>query len=221
MSEKDFHFLFNQHCAAASDQGGVQLTNGRIGAPAVTTFTMANNTVINESANTVANQAVENAAENAAEANVQVTMNKVKANVQSVFINQFEDQAYKTLSLMLNKPLKVMKQNDAGIYEETTTQFLSLPVSAALSQIEDDVLNYFVAVKGADAETLKTALGGATIEVEQKLFAAGQAEGDVANETDHDQWFSFIKKVSPSKMAMLVMASQLGVSLGDLKAIME
>lgn len=198
MSEKDFHFLFNQHCAAASDQGGVQLTNGRIGAPMVTTITMANTTAKNES-----------------------VKNSVKANVQSVFINQFEDQAYKTLSLMLNKPLKVMKQNDAGIYEETTTQFLSLPVSAALSQIEDDVLNYFVAVKGADAETLKTALGGATIEVDQKLFTAGQAEGDIANETDHDQWFSFIKKVNPSKMAMLVMASQLGVSLGDLKAIME
>lgn len=169
-------------------------------APVVTTFIiiMANTTAKNES-----------------------VKNSVKANVQSVFINQFEDQAYKTLSLMLNKPLKVMKQNDAGIYEETTTQFLSLPVSAALSQIEDDVLNYFVAVKGADAETLKTALGGATIEVDQKLFAAGQTEGDIANETDHDQWFSFIKKVNPSKMAMLVMASQLGVSLGDLKAIME
>lgn len=164
----------------------------------VTTITMANTTAKNES-----------------------VKNSVKANVQSVFINQFEDQAYKTLSLMLNKPLKVMKQNDAGIYEETTTQFLSLPVSAALSQIEDDVLNYFVAVKGADAETLKTALGGATIEVDQKLFAAGQTEGDIANETDHDQWFSFIKKVNPSKMAMLVMASQLGVSLSDLKAIME
>ena len=198
MSEKDFHSLFINNFAAASDQGGVQLTNRRIGAPVVTTITMANTTAKNES-----------------------VKNSVKANVQSVFINQFEDQAYKTLSLMLNKPLKVMKQNDAGIYEETTTQFLSLPVSAALSQIEDDVLNYFVAVKGADAETLKTALGGATIEVDQKLFTAGQAEGDVANETDHDQWFSFIKKVSPSKMAMLVMASQLGVSLGDLKAIME
>ena len=147
--------------------------------------------------------------------------NSVKANVQSVYLAQFEDQNYKTLSVMLNKPLKVMKQNDAGLYEETTTQFLSLPVSAALAQINDDVVNYFIAVKGADAETLKTALGGATIEVDQKLFTAGQTEGDIANESDHDQWFSFIKKVVPSKMAMLVMASQLGVAVSDLKAIME
>ena len=153
--------------------------------------------------------------------NESVVKNNVKATVQSVYINQFEEQNYKTLSLMLNKPLKVMKENDAGVYEETSTSFLSLPVSATLSQIDDDVLNYFLAVKGADIDTLRTALGGATIEVDQKLFAAGQTDGDITNETEHDQWFSFIKKLVPSKMAMLVMASQMGVSVADLKAIME
>ena len=151
----------------------------------------------------------------------QVSKNAVKATVQGIFVNQFEDQAYKTLSLMLNKPLKVMKQNDAGLYEETTSQFLSLPVSAALSQISDDVMNYFLAVKGADVDALKTALSGAAIEVEQKLVAAGETVDDVANEGDHDQWFSFIKNVKVSKMAMLVMAKQLGLDLADLKLLFE
>lgn len=151
----------------------------------------------------------------------QVIKNNVKATVNGVYINQFEDQNYKTLSLMLNKPLKVMKQNDAGVYEETTTQFLSLPVSAALSQINDDVMNYFISVKGADVETLKTALSGAAIEIDQKMFAAGESADDVANETDHDQWFSFIKSVKVSKMAILVMTKQLGLDLADLKMLLE
>lgn len=166
-----------------------------------------------------------NAAENnqnGAEATVQnVVKNSVKAAVNGVYINQFEDQSYKTLSLMLSKPLKIMKQNDAGLYEETTTQFLSLPVSAALAQIEDDVVNYFIAVKGADVETLKIALAGAIIDIDQKLFTAGQVDGDVANETDHDQWFSFIKNLKVSKMATLVMTKQLGLGLEELKLLLE
>lgn len=153
--------------------------------------------------------------------NESVVKNSVKATVQGVYVNQFEEQNYKTLSLMLSKPLKVMKENDAGVYEETSTSFLSLPLSKALSQIDDAVLNYFLAVKGADVENLRTALGDATIEVDQKIFAAGKTEDDTTNSTDHDQWFSFIKKLVPSKMAVLVMAGQLSVSIADLKAIME
>lgn len=158
----------------------------------------------------------------ATEATVQpVVKNSVKAVVNGVYINQFEDQAYKTLSLMLTKPLKVMKQNDAGLYEETTTQFLSLPVSAALAQINDEIVNYFIAVMGADVETLKIALSGSTIEIDQKLFTAGQVDGDVANESDHDQWFSFIKSIKVSKMAALVMSKKLGLGLDELKLLLE
>ena len=166
------------------------------------------------------NNSVENTnvVENAAPA---VVKNAVKATVNGVYINQFEDQSYKTLSLMLNKPLKVMKEGDDGLYHEVSTQFLSLPVSAALSQINDDVMNYFIAVKGADVDALKTALSGAAIEIDQKLFAAGESADDVANESDHDQWFSFIKSVKVSKMATLVMAKQLGLDLAELKLLLE
>lgn len=122
---------------------------------------------------------------------------------------------------MLDKQLKVMKLTEAGVYEETTTQFLSLPVSAALAQISDEVLNYFIAVKGADADSLKTALSGATIKVEQKLFVAGETIDGVSNETDHDQWFSFIIDVKISKPAVLVMAKQLGLGIDELKLLLE
>ena len=149
------------------------------------------------------------------------TINSVKANVRSVFVNQFEEQNYKTLSLMLDKPLKIMKLTDSGIYEETTTQFLSLPVSAALAQISNEMMNYFIAVKGADAESLKTALSGATIKVEQKLFVAGETIDGISNETDHDQWFSFIIDVKISKPAVLVMAKQLGLGIDELKLLLE
>ena len=172
-----------------------------------------NNSV--ENTNVVEN---DNVVENAAPA---VVKNAVKATVNGVYINQFEDQSYKTLSLMLNKPLKVMKEGDDGLYHEVSTQFLSLPVSAALSQINDDVMNYFIAVKGADVDALKTALSGAAIEIDQKLFAAGESADDVANESDHDQWFSFIKSVKVSKMATLVMAKQLGLDLAELKLLLE
>lgn len=149
------------------------------------------------------------------------TINSVKANVRSVFVNQFEEQNYKTLSLMLNKPLKVMKLAESGVYEETTTQFLSLPVSAALAQISNEMMNYFIAVKGADVESLKTALSGATIKIEQKFFTAGEAADGVANETDHDQWFSFIIDVKISKPAVLVMSKQLGLSIDEMKLLLE
>jgi len=83
------------------------------------------------------------------------------------------------------------------------------------------VLNYFIAVKGADVESLKTALSGATIKIEQKFFAAGEAADGVANETDHDQWFSFIVDVKISKPAVLVMAKQLGLGIDELKLLLE
>lgn len=177
--------------------------------------------------------AKENAAANAAAATTEVAapesanvnetvntvINKVKCAVQSVFLNQYDENPYKTLSLLVNTQLKLMKTNDAGLYEETTTNFISLPLSAAIAQINDEVVNYYIAIKGTEIEALKTALSGAEIEAEQRLLAAGEVSGDVTNNTGHDQWFTFIKKVKISKMAILVMANQLGISVADLKAL--
>ena len=151
---------------------------------------------------------------------VNTVINKVKCAVQSVFLNQYDENPYKTLSLLVNTQLKVMKQNDAGLYEESTSSFISLPLAAALAQINDEVVNYFIAIKGTEIEALKTALSGAEIEAEQKLLIAGETSGDVTNDTGHDQWFTFIKKVKISKMATLVMANQLGISIADLKALL-
>jgi len=147
-------------------------------------------------------------------------INKVKCAVQAVYLNQYDDNPYKTLSLLVNTQLKVMKQNDAGLYEESTSSFISLPLAAALAQINDEVVNYFIAIKGTEIEDLKTALSGAEIEAEQRLLIAGETSGDVTNDTGHDQWFTFIKKVNISKMATLVMANQLGISIADLKALL-
>lgn len=178
---------------------------------------MANTT--NNTTNVANNAAEVAASENNA---VNVVINKLTgAVVKAVYIQQFDEQNYKTLSLMLDKPLKVIRQNDAGLYEETTTQFLSLPVAAALSQISDDVMNYFISVKGAEIDNLKTALSGAKIDITQRLFTAGETADDITNDTDHDQWFSFIKNVKLSKIAQLTMAKQLGLSIEDLKMLLE
>ena len=153
--------------------------------------------------------------------NASAVINKVKCAVQAVYLNQYDENPYKTLSLLVNTQLKLMKQNDAGLYEETTTSFISLPLAAALAQINDEVVNYFIAIKGTEIEALKTALSGAEIEAEQKLLIAGETTGDVTNDSGHDQWFTFIKKVKISKMATLVMANQLGISIADLKALLD
>jgi hypothetical protein len=173
--------------------------------------------VVKNAPETAANEAPA-APETAAPA---IIKNHVKATVTAVSLAQFDGQNYKTLGLRLNKSLKWMKQNDAGLYEETATPFLNIPLSAALSQITDDVMNYYLAVKGAEVENLKTALSGAEIDVDQRLFTAGETIDDVANETDHDQWFSFIKSVKVSKMATLVMTKQLGLSIDELKLLLD
>lgn len=148
-------------------------------------------------------------------------VNKVKTTVRSVYLNQFGDNKAYTLSLWVDTKMKVRLMNDAGLYEESTTNFISLPVIAGLAQINNEVVNYFIAIKGVDIETLKTALSGAEIECEQRLLAAGETSGDVTNDKGHDQWFTFIKKVKISRMAMLTMASQLNINVSDLKALLE
>ena len=115
----------------------------------------------------------------------------------------------------------MMKQNDAGIYEETTTAFLSKPAAALLQDVNDDIAAYYLSMQGATQQSLSTALSGAEVTIHQKLFAAGETDGDVANETDHDQWFSFIDKLTVSKMGKLVMAKQLGLSIDELKLLLE
>lgn len=150
-----------------------------------------------------------------------VAQNKVTAKVTAVYFEKYDDNQYYTISLRLNKPLKMMKQNDAGIYEETTTAFLNKPAAALLEGVADDVANYYLAVQGISATTLSTALSGAEVAVRQKLFAAGEAADGVANETDHDQWFSFIDKLTVIKMAKLVMSKQLGLSIDELKLLLE
>lgn len=149
------------------------------------------------------------------------TQNKVTAKVTAVYFEKYDDNQYYTISLRLNKPLKMMKQNDAGIYEETTTVFLSKPAAALLQDVNDDIAAYYLSMQGATQQSLSTALSGAEVTVRQKLFAAGEAADGVANETDHDQWFSFIDKLSISKMAKLVMSKQLGLSIDELKLLLE
>lgn len=151
----------------------------------------------------------------------QPTQKKVTAKVTAVYFEKYDDNQYFTISLRLNKPLKLMKQNDAGIYEETTTVFLSKPAAALLQDVNDDIAAYYLSMQGATQQSLSTALSGAELTIRQKLLVAGETDGDVTNESDHDQWFSFIDKLTVSKMAKLVMSKQLGLSIDELKLLLE
>ena len=150
-----------------------------------------------------------------------VTQSKLTAKATSVYFNKYEENSYYTISLRLNKSLKLMIQNNSGLYEDGTSQFLNKPAAAILEKVTDDVANYYLATQGITAATLTTALSGAELTIRQKLFAAGESDGDVANESDHDQWFTFIDKLTISKMAKLVMSKQLGLSIDELKLLLE
>ena len=151
----------------------------------------------------------------------QTTQNKVVAKVTSIFYTKYEDNSYYTIALRLNKSLKLMKEGDDGLYSEVATQFINKPAAALLQDVDDDIAAYYLATQGISATTLSTALSGAEVTVRQKFFAAGEAADGVANETDHDQWFTFIDKFAISKMAKLVMAKQLGLSIDELKLLLE
>lgn len=153
--------------------------------------------------------------------NATAAQNKVIAKVTAIYFTKHEDNSYYTITLRLNKALKVMKEGDDGLYKEDTTLFLSKPAAALLQDLSDDVANYYLATQSVTQQTLSTALSGAEVAVRQKFFAAGEAADDVANETDHDQWFTFIDKFTVSKMAKLVMSKQLGLSIDELKLLLE
>ena len=150
-----------------------------------------------------------------------VTQSKLTAKVTSVYFNKYEENSYYTISLRLNKSLKLMVQNESGLYEDGTSQFLNKPAGAMLEKVTDDVANYYLATQGISATTLSTALSSAELTIRQKLFAAGETDGEITNESDHDQWFTFIDKLSISKMAKLVMSKQLGLSIDELKLLLE
>lgn len=139
-------------------------------------------------------------------------MKTIKAKVQGVFVNKFEDNEYQTLSLRLNQNLKIMRADDNGDYKEENTPFLSMPLSAALNQIDNDVINYFVGVTTPDEHTLRTALSSASITIEEELVPEGETvEGFGENSTDHDQYFHVIKSCAPTKLGKAVIAASLGV----------
>lgn len=161
------------------------------------------------------------AAQNAAATAAQPTQNKLNVKATAVYFNKYENNSYYTISLRLSKPLKLMVQNTAGLYEDGTSQFLNKPAAAILEKVTDDVANYYLATQGVSITTLTTALSGAELTIRQKLFAAGETDGEITNESDHDQWFTFIDKLSISKMAKLVMSKQLGLSIDELKLLLE
>ena len=167
---------------------------------------------------TTATTTATTAAQNAAAA--QLT-NKLSVKVTSVFFTKYEENQYYTLALRLNKALKVMKEGNDGLYSESTTQFLNKPAAAVLQDVTDDIASYYLAVKGINSATLSTALSGAEVTLTQRFFAAGETKDDVTNDTDHDQWFTFVTAIKISKMAKLVMSKELGLSIDELKLLLE
>lgn len=138
-------------------------------------------------------------------------MEKINAKVTGVDVTKFEGQEYSTISLRLNKNIKKIDETDAGTYEEVTTPFVSMPISAFLAAVGDDNINYYLATKGANIENIKNAFAGAEVTVSQTLVAAGKKEGNFENNKDHDVYFNVVSNVKPSKLAIIKIASELGV----------
>ena len=138
-------------------------------------------------------------------------MEKINAKITGVDVVKFEGQEYSTISLRLNKNIKKMVENEAGVYEESTTPFVSMPISAFLAQVNDDAINYYLGTKGANVENIKTAFANADITVAQILVAAGKTEGKFTNDKEHDTYFNDVSNVKPSKLAIIKIASELGI----------
>lgn len=138
-------------------------------------------------------------------------MEKVNAKITGIDVAKFEGQEYSTISIRLNKQVKKMVENEAGIYEESTTPFVSMPISAFLATVNDDNINYYLATKGADVENIKTAFANAEVNLTQILVGAGKTEGNFSNDKDHDVYFNVVSSVKPSKLAIIKIASELGI----------
>ena len=138
-------------------------------------------------------------------------MEKIKCKVTSVDLTKFDGQEYSTISFRLNTPIKKMVENDNGLYEEGTSSFISMPISAFMASINNDTINYYFATKGVDIETLQNAFGAATLEIGQVKVEAKKTYKDFKNEKDRDVYFNEIISTTPSRLAIVKIAVELGV----------
>lgn len=138
-------------------------------------------------------------------------MEKINAKITGIDVVKFEGQDYSTISLRLNKPIKKVVENEAGVYEEANTSFVSMPMSAFLATVNDDNINYYLGSKGATVENIKTAFSSAEIVLSQTLLTAGEVKGDFKNDKDHDVYFNVVSSVKPSKLAIIKIAAELDV----------
>jgi len=145
---------------------------------------------------------------NAANATV---VNNVTVKVTNIDLQKFEGQEYYTISFRLNKPIKKMVENETGIYEDAKTSFISMPMSAFLSTVNDDSINYYLSTKGAELENIKTAFAGATLKIAQRKVAANETYKEFTNEKAHDVYFNELTSVKACKLAIVKIAAELGI----------
>lgn len=138
-------------------------------------------------------------------------MEKINAKIIGVDIVKFEGQEYSTISLHLNKKVKKITENEAGVPEEIKIPFVSMPISAFLEQVNDESINYFLSTTGTTVENAKIALSNADVTVTQTLVGAGKTEGKYTNDKTHDTYFNDVSNVKPSKLAIITIASRLGI----------
>lgn len=143
---------------------------------------------------------------------METTVKKIEVKVQGVYLNKFDDNDYQTISLRLNKPIKIMRADDNGDYKEDSTNFLSMPLSAAFDQMQNDTINYFIGVTSPDEHNLRIALSSAKLVIDECLVPEGETvKGFGENTTDHDQYFHVIASCTPTKLGKAVIAASLGV----------
>ena len=145
----------------------------------------------------------------------------VKANIINITLTKEDDATYWTVNLELNQKLKKFKDDGNGNRVEDTTRFLSMPVAAFLSNVKDEVINYYVANKGITIDILKNCFSDAEIVVSQTVVAAGETYKDYKNEKDYDIYFNEIVNIKTSKVTIIKIATDLQVSVTDLMAVMK